>query len=123
MEAAPMISGVGARNEVPGMYIGFLEEIHDETVSAIEDLLLDYTGEAKSTISGLQVRLAANDAVSLAVTTEIVSILEDILGKLRVDNYDVTARRQIVTLRRRIRNTIRSAQGLGAAYNYAEPFV
>lgn len=96
-----------------------LEKIQDDIVYAIECLVYDHTGEAKSEVSDLVDSLSRADALSPEYRDSLQSSLEEILNALRLNSYDKTARSNLITLRRKIANTRLVLAGDAIKYNYA----
>jgi hypothetical protein len=97
--------------------------IQDELVYIIECIMEDFTGEAKGSFRNLETVIAAAVVLPALVRSEIHEQAAQLLQRLRTSAYDPQVRTDIVTLRRRIFNTIAALRGRDKTYHYAVPFV
>jgi hypothetical protein len=99
-----------------------LLRIHDELVYIVECLVEDLTGEAKGSFRNLEAAIDAAVVLPTVARSEIREQATQLQHRLRAAAYDAQVRSDIVTLRRRVFNSIAALMGRDKTYNYAAPF-
>ena len=105
-----------------GSQASLLETIEDNVVYVMENLLHDYTGEAKFCLTTTHQGVMNMEGLDANFKDVACSILKEIHDLLSENGSSREARDKLINLRHRITNTRMMLLGRAQIYNYAPPF-